>query len=180
MPGYNSTMKSQILEGSSKWAGSCTTDFLRFTFYSGKTPTAHLGSKTHANFKLMQQSCMLCKSMDPIDWVFPKWAELSLNLASSGNLINHWSINWYQFREQRQQDMWETGGSILVSYTRGGWVAGSSPFTIMTNILLTEFSKFSETFRKNSIAPIRFSRFLKFFVVDWIDSATELWYMKVW
>ena len=25
-------------------------------------------------------------------------------------------------------------GSILVSYTRGGWVAGSNPFTIMTNI----------------------------------------------
>ena len=25
-------------------------------------------------------------------------------------------------------------GSILVSYTRGGWVAGSSHFTVMTNI----------------------------------------------
>ena len=40
-------------------------------------------------------------------------------------------------------------GSILFSHTRGGYVAGSSPFTVMTNIFATEFSKFSETFRKN-------------------------------
>ena len=40
--------------------------------------------------------------------------------------------------------------SILVSYTR---LAGSSPFTVMTNrsIFVTEFSEFSETFRKNFI-----------------------------
>ena len=48
-------------------------------------------------------------------------------------------------------------GSILVSHTRGGWVASPSPFTVMTNIFVTEFS---ETFRKNSIKrprlPIRF------------------------
>ena len=41
--------------------------------------------------------------------------------------------------------------SILVSHTRGGCVAGSNPFTIMTNIFVTEFSEFSETFRENSI-----------------------------
>ena len=29
-------------------------------------------------------------------------------------------------------------------------VAGSSPFNVMTNIFVTEFSEFSETFRKNS------------------------------
>ena len=34
-------------------------------------------------------------------------------------------------------------GSILVSYTRGDWVADSSPFTciVMTNIFVTEFSE---------------------------------------
>ena len=32
-------------------------------------------------------------------------------------------------------------GSILVSYTRKGWVAATSPFTIMTNIFVTEFSE---------------------------------------
>ena len=35
-------------------------------------------------------------------------------------------------------------GSILVSHTRGVYVAGSSPFTIMTNIFVTEFIEFSE------------------------------------
>ena len=32
-------------------------------------------------------------------------------------------------------------GTILVFYTRGGWVAGSSPFTVITNIFVTEFSE---------------------------------------
>ena len=32
-------------------------------------------------------------------------------------------------------------GSILVSYTRSGWVAGLSPFTVMANIFVTEFSE---------------------------------------
>ena len=35
-------------------------------------------------------------------------------------------------------------GSILVSYTRCSWVVGSSPFTVMTNIIVTEFNKFSD------------------------------------
>ena len=34
-------------------------------------------------------------------------------------------------------------------------MAGLSPFTVMTNIFVTEFSEFSETFRKNSIASVR-------------------------
>ena len=38
-------------------------------------------------------------------------------------------------------------GSILVCNTRGG---GFEPFNVMINIFITEFSKFSETFRKNS------------------------------
>ena len=42
-------------------------------------------------------------------------------------------------------------GSILVSHTRGGCVPGSSPFAVMTNIFVTDFNEFSETFRKNSI-----------------------------
>ena len=32
-------------------------------------------------------------------------------------------------------------GSILVSYTRGGWVAGSIHFTVIANIFVTEFSE---------------------------------------
>ena len=36
-------------------------------------------------------------------------------------------------------------GDILVSYTRGGWVAGSSPFTVVT-----ESAEFGENIRENS------------------------------
>ena len=49
-----------------------------------------------------------------------------------------------------------TGGRILVSHTRNGCVADSSPFTIMTNIFVTEFSEFNETFRNNSTDDILF------------------------
>ena len=35
-------------------------------------------------------------------------------------------------------------GSILVSNTRRGLVASSSPFTVMTNIFVTEFKEFRE------------------------------------
>ena len=35
-------------------------------------------------------------------------------------------------------------GSILVSYTRGSCMAGSNPFTVMTNIFVIEFNEFSE------------------------------------
>ena len=36
-------------------------------------------------------------------------------------------------------------GALVASWwQRGGWVAGSNPFTVMTNIFVTEFSKFSE------------------------------------
>ena len=54
--------------------------------------------------------------------------------------------------------MWLTGAvSILVSYTRGGWVAGSGPFTVMTNIFVTEFTEplnSVKTFRETQIAVI--------------------------
>ena len=47
-------------------------------------------------------------------------------------------MNWAQFKE------------VVASWSLTWEVAGSSPFTVMTNIFVTEFRKFSETFRKNS------------------------------
>ena len=44
-----------------------------------------------------------------------------------------------QFKGPGSHMSWWCCGSILVSNTRGGWVAGVSPFTIMTNIFVTEF-----------------------------------------
>ena len=32
----------------------------------------------------------------------------------------------------------------VISYTRGGWVTGSSHFAVMTNIFVTKFSECSE------------------------------------
>ena len=54
--------------------------------------------------------------------------------------------------------IWQCG-SILISYTR---VAGSSHFTVMTNIFVSEFTEFTETFRENSTK----SPNLKMFQVD--------------
>ena len=39
-------------------------------------------------------------------------------------------------------------GNILVSYTRGGWVSASSPFTVMTNILSLNSANSVKTFRE--------------------------------
>ena len=46
---------------------------------------------------------------------------------------------WAQFK-----DLVSHMSLILVSYTRDGWVAGLSPFIVMTNSFVTEFTEFSE------------------------------------
>ena len=48
-------------------------------------------------------------------------------------------MNWAQFKDPVSKC-----GSILASHGRDGYVAGSSPFIVMTNIFVTEFSEFSE------------------------------------
>ena len=42
-------------------------------------------------------------------------------------------------------------GTVVASWSLLQEVAGLNPFTVMTNIFVTEFAEFSETFRKNSI-----------------------------
>ena len=49
--------------------------------------------------------------------VFPKLNGNSVNLANSGNQINHWNMNWGSCLSHVSS--W-CCGSILVSYTRGG------------------------------------------------------------
>ena len=53
--------------------------------------------------------------------VFPKWNRNSPNSSNSGNLMNHWCMNWSQFIDP-DSNMCPAGtnGSILVSNTRGG------------------------------------------------------------
>ena len=47
-------------------------------------------------------------------------------------------MNWAQFKDHVSH-MYIDGA--VVSYTTGGWVAGSSPLTAMTNTFVTEFSE---------------------------------------
>ena len=45
-------------------------------------------------------------------------------------------------------------GAVVASWSRTQEVAGLSPFTAMTNIFVTEYAKFSETFGKNFITGL--------------------------
>ena len=74
--------------------------------------------------------------------VFSKWNRNSLNLANSANLINHWSMNWAQFKDPASHLC--LAGAVVASWSLTQDVAGSSPFTVMTNIFVTEFSEFIE------------------------------------
>ena len=72
---------------------------------------------------------------------FLNGAELSLN---SENLMKHCSMNWAQFKDPISH---MSCGTVVASWSFTQEVAGLSPFTVMTNVFVTEFS---ETFRKNS------------------------------
>ena len=74
--------------------------------------------------------------------VFPKW---NRNLVNSVNLINHWSMNWTQFKNPVSHMC--LVGTVAASWFLAQEVAGSSPFTVMTNIFVTEL----KTLRENSI-----------------------------
>ena len=71
----------------------------------------------------------------------------SVNSANSGNRINHRSMNWVQFKDLVSHMC--LAGAVLAFWSLTQKVAGSSPFAILTNIFVTEFAKFSETFMEN-------------------------------
>ena len=58
----------------------------------------------------------------------------SVNSANSGNLINFRSMNWAQFKDPVSH--------MLLSLTQE--MVGLCPFTVMTNIFVTEFAEFIE------------------------------------
>ena len=69
-------------------------------------------------------------------------AELSLNSANSGNLINHLSTNKVKFKDPVSHMC--LAGALVASWSLTQEVAGLSLFTVMTNIFVTEFAEFSE------------------------------------
>ena len=77
-------------------------------------------------------------SCEPLE-IFLNGAEFSLNSANSGNLRNHWSMNWAQFKDPVSHMC--LAGTVVAAWSLTQEVAGSSPFTIMKNIFVTEFSE---------------------------------------
>ena len=83
-----------------------------------------------------------CLSKSDIMGFFLNEAELSLNLmnsVNSGNLINHRSMNWVQFKDTVSHTC--LAGTVVTSCSFIQEMAGSNPFTAMTNIFVTKFSE---------------------------------------
>ena len=51
-------------------------------------------------------------------------------------------MNWAQFQDPVSHMC--LAGSVVASWSLTQEMAGSSPFTVMTNIFVTEFSEFTE------------------------------------
>ena len=52
-------------------------------------------------------------------------------------------MNWAQFKDPASHMC--LAGTVLASWSLTQEIAGSSPFTVMTNIFVTVFAEFSET-----------------------------------
>ena len=73
---------------------------------------------------------------------FINGAELSLNSVNSanlGNLINHSNMNWAQFKDPVFYMC--LAGAVVASWSLTHEVTGLSPFTVMTNNFVIEFSE---------------------------------------
>ena len=71
-----------------------------------------------------------------------------LNSANSGNLVNHWRMNRAQFMDPVSHMC--LAGPVVASWSLTQEVAGSSPFTVMKNILSLNSANSVKKFRKNS------------------------------
>ena len=68
---------------------------------------------------------------------FINGVELKLNSANSQNLINHWSMDWAQFKDPVSHMC--LAGIVVASWSLTKEVVGLSPFTIIKNIFVTKF-----------------------------------------
>ena len=57
-------------------------------------------------------------------------------------------MNWGQFKDSVSHVC--LAGAVVASWSQIQEVAGLKPFTVMTNILVTEFSEFNELLTENS------------------------------
>ena len=89
---------------------------------------------------------------DCVEKLLEFFLELSLNSvnsANSGNPINHWSMNWAQFKDPVPH--MHLAGTVVASWSLTQEVVGLSSFTVMTNIF---------TARKQSLWRLCFYRCL--------------------
>ena len=79
--------------------------------------------------------------------VFPKWSNSFIEFSDFSNFSGCDKSLKHELDSIWRSCLWHVScwccGSILVSYTRGGWVASSSPFTEKTNNSV-------KTFKENS------------------------------
>ena len=70
-------------------------------------------------------------------------------------------MNWAEIKDHVSQVC--LAGAVVPSWSLAHEVAGLNPFSVMTNIFVTEFAEFSEIFRKNSIA---WKTLFEFFLIE--------------
>ena len=77
--------------------------------------------------------------------VFPKWEKFSLN---SVNQINHWSMNWAEFKDPVPHIC--CAGAVVACWSLTQEVAGFESFCCNDNFLSLNSANSLKTFRKNS------------------------------
>ena len=65
-----------------------------------------------------------------------------MNSSNSENLVNHCGMSWSQFKNLFSHMC--LADTVVASRSFTQEVSGSIPFTVMTNIFVTEFAEFSE------------------------------------
>ena len=80
--------------------------------------------------------------------VLPKWNRNSLNSANSVNLINHWSMNWSQFKDP-VSNMY-LAGTVVASWSLRQEVAGWRVRAILLQWQIFLSLNSVKTFRENS------------------------------
>ena len=68
-------------------------------------------------------------------------------------------MNWAQFKDPVSHVC--LAGTVVESWSLTQEVTGSSPFTVMTNIFVTEFSEFSEKIRKTPLSQQRHQTYVR-------------------
>ena len=73
---------------------------------------------------------------------FPKWSRTFTEFGEFRESDNYLSMNWAQFKDNVSYMC--LSGTVVACWSLTQEATGSSPFTVIRNIFVTEFSEFSE------------------------------------